>query len=414
MTPRRGRALLPFLLVALAPAPDISAQTPSVQGTPTTITRLNLAPDVTTVTPARAQRGGAIVVSGTNLQYVTDVALVDARGSWPANVWSYNRSARTLRVTVPSLPVGAYSLRASNGWGADASVGTVQIYQEPISEPPDARQKLKSSLVKIVEEHRRLQWLSASEAAALSAKYNSGNFTDLVAALNEMQGVMRREAEAAVGGPVANNVLVLALKTGRPVREIALNWRHCHSLQVGIVEANVTSYRIGPPVREGQIFGPSCNGPNARWHSHVVPASISTAGQVATAIQTGGRPVSIPSHHHTEARFETGRIWYAPIEDDAWYSDLTDGAVYAFDWVQQHSDTIWAGAEILLIAYVAQIGCAAMVLSNGGAGCGPVIAWAAVEISKRVAVILVAEGVIEVPGVPKQALIMGINAIPVP
>jgi hypothetical protein len=233
--------------------------------------------------------------------------------------------------------------------------------------------------------------------------------------------VMLAEAEGAVGGPVAPSILAVALSSGRPVREVAMAWRHCHAFQreMGIGGAGgVARAGVGigdPPRGEGNIYG-ACGGANTtgqRWHSHITPMDISNAVGMSQHIRAGTAPSEVPAHFHTETGFVAGSIWYVSINDDAWYEDLVDGAIGAAEWAYEHSDTILSVVKITGLLRAGTVGCVIGVIFTAGAGCAASFIAVAGPIMKETAKILVQEEAITVDGVSKETMLSGIEAIPV-
>lgn len=381
---------------------------------------LNLAPLVEAILPERRKAGEQVRLAGSNLARATAVRFVDARGeSWPAQVFSYEACSDNLRVVLPSMPATTYRVAVTTPMGSGQSTATLSVYQEPIHSSPDAGQRLRVASRRIVETLRVRNWISVGGAAALRRRIDVGEFQSPGALLDAAQDIMVSEAETAVGGPVSESVIIVALQTGKSISEIALQWRHCHDIvrEVGIGmtggQATVNRYGIGnPPPNEGGLLG-ACGARGGRWHAHVVPMSIATAVDIGTAIRSGTAPRSIPAHMHTETGFPTGDVYYAPISDDAWYSDFVDGAMSAYDWLDEHRETIISVAKISGYVVLGTVGCAVAVVVSAGAGCAPAFIAVAGPIAKESAKILVQEEVVTVEGVPKETLLMGIDAIPV-
>jgi hypothetical protein len=375
----------------------------------------DLTPAVDSVLPVRARHGKTVVLGGKNLKHVNAVRFVDAGGQpWPAPTWAYESSGGRLRVIVPPIPHTQYRLEVVSGWGTARGATPVQLYQLPLNEPPDMKARTQRALRSVVALLETKGQISGAVAGEMRRKIDVSGFHDAAEGISAIQDLALAEAEAAVGGPVSQDVVLLSFLTGRPLVEVAMSWRHCHSMQYGVgSSSDVIRYGIGPPQNEGSVLGP-CAGRDRRWHSHVTPASVGNVGAIASAIRSGTRPSAIPEHLHTEVGFRTGRVYYAPIDDDGWYTDALNFGFGAYDFVSDHWATVIAGVKIVLIMYVAEIGCAVATLTTAGLGCGPILVWAGVAIAKQVAVILVAEGIVEVPGIPKDTLVAAISAIPEP
>lgn len=414
-----SRAGAPVGAAGMARRPGIAprgARAPRLTAPP----RLNLAPVIASFAPAARQSGELVRIAGTNLNRPTAVRFIDARGdAWDASVYSFEACSDNLKVVLPSLPAGQYRIAVSSPLGTGQSATTLGVFFTPVSERPDARTRLRVAMRRIVDQYQRRGYVTAAGAAGLLRRIDGGQLTGVGAALDAMHDVVLGEAVAAVGGPVSESVVLIALRSGRPLTEIAMQWRHCHEVmreqgigaQGGVARAGVG---IGePPVGEGRILGDCAGGEGARWHSHVTPMSIGNAVLLQDAIRTGSAPAAIPAHRHTEAGFAAGTVWYASIAADAWYAGFVAGAMDAVEWVDEHSETIISVAKITGYVVVGTVGCAVGLVFTAGAGCAASFIAIAGPIAKETAKILVQEEAVTVDGVDKETLLAGIEAIPV-
>lgn len=364
--------------------------------------------------PSSRPQGGVVTLAGTNLASVNAVRFIDSSGSpWPAQTWSYDKATKYLKVVVPPIPHTGYKIGISSLFGSSTSSATLQVFQVPVPTPtPSAKEKLKKAFTKILEVHRTHGWLTAGGVQGLKTRLSAGEFADLGQALDAEQSVMVAEAEDAVGGPISDSVILVALRTGKSIKSVAMSWRHCHSVMQGIGGAAQSStVSIGsPPRNEGNVLGACAGG--ARYHSHILPSGISNAVAIQTAIRNGTSPGAIPGHQHTEYGFATGDVYYAPISNDPWYDETLHAIVVGAEWLADHRQTVFSGVKIIGYSVGIAIACAISVPTTAGGGCA-VAAWAGGGlIAKEVARIAVDEEVVTVPGVSKETVLAGIDAIP--
>ncbi len=346
---------------------------------------------------------------------------VDTRGNaWPAQVYAYEACSDNLRVLVPSLPAGQYFVTVSSAFGTGQSSAMLGVFQTPINERPDATARLRVAMRRIVDEYQRRGMITTAAGATLMMRISGSQITSLAQALDALHDAMVADAEAAIGGRVAESVILIALRTGRPPREIAALWRHCHAPQrtVGIGgQGGVARAGVGigdPPAGEGQIWGGCGPGTTGQqWHAHVTPMGISNAAALNTAITRGTSPGTLPAHYHTDAGFAAGTVWYASITDDDWFEDFVNGSMEAAEWAADHMDTVISVAKITGYVVVGTVGCVVGVVFSAGAGCVASVLAVAGPIAKETAKILVEEEVVTVDGVDKETMLAGINAIPI-
>lgn len=388
----------------------------------TTAPRLNLGPTITGISPDRRRSGEIVAVAGTNLNHATAVRFLDAQGRpWDATVFTYEECSDNLRVVVPQLPAGQYRVAVQTPMGTGQSAAILAVFQNPINEAPEAGAKTRVAMRRILEWYVLRGMVTPAGAAGLNRRLNAREILEIGPALDALNDVMTAEAEGYVGGPVAQSIIAVALSSGRPLRDVAMGWRHCHAFQreMGIGGAGgVARAGVGigsPPAGEGRVYG-ACGGANStgeRWHSHITPMDIGNAVELNQHIRDGTAPGQLPAHYHTETGFAAGTVWYASINNDAWYEDLVDGAVGMAEWAYEHSDTMISVVKIVGLLAAGTAGCIIGVVFTLGTGCAAAFVAVAGPIMKETTKILIQEEVITVSGVSKETMLAGVDAIPV-
>jgi hypothetical protein len=384
------------------------AQTPKINATAPTSGPLVLTPSISSMSPTTRKHGEILKIAGSHLKGTFAVTFIDSKGNpWPAQSFSVDPTTKELKVVIPVIPHQGYTVKVTTSYGTATAAGTLNIAQKPIASAPTASKstKIKTALAKIVSVHQREKWISATGAQTINSRANAGEFKSIGEALDAEADVMLKEAEAAVGGPVSDSVILVAVKTGKSPTEIAKMWRHCHSPQVGIGGPVQAKVGIATPTDQGKVLG-GC-GTDAKYHAHIVPVGINNAATYADAIKNGTAPPSIPSHLHTEKSFPSGEIYYAPMSDDGWFAEGMSMLLKGGEWLADHSDTVFSSVKIILYGTGIVLSC----IATAGVGCVPAALAGGAKIAKEVTRILIDEEVIEVPGgVSKATALKALDA----
>ncbi len=411
--------------------------------------------------PSRGKHGDIITIKGEGFDEVGEVRL----GEFTLDI--KRKTTDTIEAVVAG-PGGHHKVnlqhKAKIGslHGVTSAIGEFNIFFEPMKDmkdtrpaPPGAEKdrrppppmkkdkaeraaRLKTGLLKVLDKLEDRRQISRAGASKLRAGIQKGEFKNAPEFLDEAQDVMVKEAEDAVGGPVDDSIVAASMKSGKSIKEVAMDWSHCHNEEspksgIGVkhqdYRRNGKSRMVG--IGKFDYMGDdrhtdcmSASGAKAKYHSHIVVDSkaigIADLGQRMKRMQlamNGKRPSVIPRHMHRDNGFLTGKLYIPPSKkdddllDDAMdvAEDVAEVAVDVAKWSKEHAATIGSGVKIVAIVTGGVI--LAPVTGGGSLAVAAVLAG---PVLKEVAVILVDTEAVDVEdmGLKKKDVIDGIGMIP--
>lgn len=356
------------------------------------------APVVAAISPTTRLPGELVNIAGANLGPDTRVAFVSYQYKTraPGALTTWDARLNMVRVGVPNVPAGKWFVDIINRAGVVRASQPLVVSKGPKPLRPEGRQALGARLATMLKRHGDTGFIPADVARKLARDAGAGTFGSVQEALEAEEAAAIADAEKTTG-PIARDLVLLAYKTGQPIKKVATDWRHCHA----------------PPPGEKSVAGEglvleldrSCSAPRSMPHAHLVVKMGTSDRDTFLAAERGKKPPGIAAHLHTILRFGEGQFYSPPSSSDEWY----DGLALVADmlrWLDEHGPKVRPGLALALPVTATVIAC-----TTYQASCPMALAPATQAALKEAALALVAEGLVSPAPVSKESALRALEEL---